>query len=157
MPTRTSVSHSVMSDSAIPWTVACQAPLCMEFSRQEYWSGLPYPSSRDLPDPGSPALQADSLPSKPLGKPNGCLAGYENIRKGTTLSSLPSHHPHSYLWYFPSSLRFTPWRWLGFIQRRVNMLLHWLENKASETSLHSDRTLLKILWFKYTWRHRDSN
>ena len=35
-----------------PWTVACQAPLSMEFSRQEYWSGLPFPSSGDLPDPG---------------------------------------------------------------------------------------------------------
>ena len=35
-----------------PWTVACQAPLSMEFSRQEYWSGLPFPSPVDLPDPG---------------------------------------------------------------------------------------------------------
>ena len=46
-----------------PWTVACQAPLSMQFSRQEYWSGLPFPSPGDLPDPGiklaslvSPAL-----------------------------------------------------------------------------------------------------
>ena len=48
-----------------PWTVACQAPLSMAFSRQEYWSGLPVPSPGDLPNPGieseSPALQADSL------------------------------------------------------------------------------------------------
>ena len=48
-----------------------QAPLSMEFSRQEYWSGLPFPTPGDLPDPGieleSPALQADSLPSEPLG------------------------------------------------------------------------------------------
>ena len=54
--------------SATPWTVACQAPLSMEFSRQEYWSGLPFPSPRDLPDPGieprSPALQVDSLPTE---------------------------------------------------------------------------------------------
>ena len=45
------------------WTVACQAPLSMKFSREQYWSGLPFPSPRDLPDPrikpGSPALQAD--------------------------------------------------------------------------------------------------
>ena len=45
----------------------------MEFSRQEYWSGLPFPSPGDIPNPGtepkSPALQADSLPSEPLGKP----------------------------------------------------------------------------------------
>ena len=54
---------------AFPWTVAHQAPLSMEFFRQEYWNGLPFPSPGDLPDPGiepgSPALQADSLPSEP--------------------------------------------------------------------------------------------
>ena len=53
---------------ATPWTVAYQAPQSMEFSRQEYWSGLPFPSPGDLPDPGtepgSPALQADALPSE---------------------------------------------------------------------------------------------
>ena len=37
---------------AVPWTVACQAPLSMEFSRQEYWNGLPFPFPGDLPDPG---------------------------------------------------------------------------------------------------------
>ena len=56
-----------------PWTVAHQAPPSMEFSRQEYWSGLPFPSPGDLPDPGikpgSPAFQADALLSEPLGKP----------------------------------------------------------------------------------------
>ena len=60
-----------------PWTVACQAPLSMGFSRQECWSGLPIPSPGDLPNPGikpgSPALQADSLPSEPLGKPICCV------------------------------------------------------------------------------------
>ena len=53
---------------AIPWTVACQAPLSMGFSSQEYWSGLPFPSPGDLPDPGnepmSLALQADDLPAE---------------------------------------------------------------------------------------------
>ena len=61
-----------MSDSAIPWTVAHQALLCMEFSRQDYWSGLPFPSPGVLPDPGieprSPALQVGSLLSAPPGK-----------------------------------------------------------------------------------------
>ena len=56
-----------------PRTVACQAPLSMGFSRQEYWSGFPCPAPGDIPDPGmdtkSPALQADSLPTKPTGKP----------------------------------------------------------------------------------------
>ena len=46
------VSCSVMSNSVIPWTVACQARLSMEFSRQEYLSGLPFPSLEDLPDAG---------------------------------------------------------------------------------------------------------
>ena len=56
------------------WTVACQAPLSLGFSRQEYWSGLPFPSPGNLPSPGiepkSAALQADSLPSEPPGKPD---------------------------------------------------------------------------------------
>ena len=60
---------------ATPWTVAHQAPLSMGFSRQDYWSGLPFSPLGDLPDPGiksgSPALQGDSsLLSKPPGKPN---------------------------------------------------------------------------------------
>ena len=58
---------------ATPWTVARQAPLSLEFSRQEYWSEQPFHSPGDIPKPGielgSPALQADSLPSEPQGKP----------------------------------------------------------------------------------------
>ena len=60
--------RSVVSDSATPWQVALQAPLSMGFSRQEYRSGLPRPSPEDLSntgiEPGSPILQADSLPSE---------------------------------------------------------------------------------------------
>ena len=56
-----------------PWTVAHQGPPSMGFSRQEYWSALPFPPPGDLPDPGiepgSPALQADALRSEPPGKP----------------------------------------------------------------------------------------
>ena len=79
------VSHcclvAVVSDSFLtPWTVACHAPLSKGFPRQEYWSGLPFPSPGDLLDPGinptldsgikptSPALQLDSSPIEPLGK-----------------------------------------------------------------------------------------
>ena len=55
------------------WTIAYQAPRSMGFSRQEYWSGLPFPSPGDLHNPGieprSPALQTDALPSEPPGKP----------------------------------------------------------------------------------------
>ena len=59
---------------ATPWTVACQAPLFMGFSRQEYWNGLPLPSPGDLPDPGiehaSPALAGRFFTAEPPGKPN---------------------------------------------------------------------------------------
>ena len=62
-----------MSDSANPRTVARQASLFMEFSRQESWSGLPFPSPEELPNPGikpwTPALQADSLPFELQGSP----------------------------------------------------------------------------------------
>ena len=67
-----SVSCSVVSNSATPWTVAHQAPLSMRFSRQEYCNGLPSAFPGDLPDPGiepgSPALHADSLLSELPGK-----------------------------------------------------------------------------------------
>ena len=70
---RNSVSHSVVSHSATPGTVARQAPLPVGFSMQEYWSRLPFPSPGDLPHPETeprfPALQADSLPSEPPGNP----------------------------------------------------------------------------------------
>ena len=62
-----SLSHVWLS--ATRWTVACQTPLSMGFSRQEYWIGLPFPSPGNLPNPGmepwSPALQADALSSEP--------------------------------------------------------------------------------------------
>ena len=70
-----------------PWTVAYQAPLSIEFSRQEYWSGLPFPPPGNLPDPWTaswfPALQEDSLPSDPR-EDNGGISTqfkikYENI------------------------------------------------------------------------------
>ena len=66
-------SLSYVFTLGIPWTVARQAPLSMGFSKQENWSGLPFHSPDDLPDPGteprSSALQAGSLPSEPSGKP----------------------------------------------------------------------------------------
>ena len=85
----------------IPWTVVWQAPLSVEFSRQEYWSGLPFPSPGNLPhpgiDPGCPSLQADFLPSEP---PDfcyycGCLSTCQSPllkaqRKGLSVSLFPS-------------------------------------------------------------------
>ena len=76
-PSRTSlkseiVRHSVASNCLQPHRLVHLAPLSMGFSKQGYWSGLPFPSPGDLPDPGmeprSPALQVDSLPSEPAGK-----------------------------------------------------------------------------------------
>ena len=77
-----------MSNSSVtPWTVAHQAPLSMEFSRQEYWSGLPFPPRGDLPDPGieavlpvSPALAGGFFTTEPPGKP---LVSLEEEGNGT--------------------------------------------------------------------------
>ena len=66
-----------------PWTVAYQAPPSMGFSRQEYWSGVPFPSPGDLPDPGiepgSPAFQAGALTSEPPGKPEKYVKSIYNL------------------------------------------------------------------------------
>ena len=73
-----------------PWTVAHQASLSMEFSKQEYWSGLPFLFPGDLPNPGmeagSPELQGDSLPSEPPGKTSLYL-GQKKERKNVKLLS----------------------------------------------------------------------
>ena len=65
-----------------PWTIAHQAPLSMEFSRQKYWGGWPFPSRGDLSNPGmelkSPALQTDSSPSEPPRKPNNNIINNKN-------------------------------------------------------------------------------
>ena len=84
-----------------PWTVAYQASPSMGFSRQEYWSGLPFPSPGDLPDPGieprSPALEAGALTSEPPGKPNG--------RLHSTINHLPTGSPiQMYYSYLTSSV-----------------------------------------------------
>ena len=78
-----------------PWTVAHQAPLSMGFFRQEYWNGLPFSSSRDLPGPGiepaSPALRADSLPAEPSGSPSwGIRSCISNITPPVPLGSQPA-------------------------------------------------------------------
>ena len=80
---------------ATPRALAHQAPLSMGSSRKEHWSGFPFPSPGDLPtsgiEPGSPALQADSLPSEPPGKPLGVLKGpVGRPRSPTTSAGSPS-------------------------------------------------------------------
>ena len=73
-------SSLVVSDSVTPWTIAYQAPLSMEFSTQEYWSRVPFPSLGDLPDPrgepASPAWEADSLPLSHLRNPLSSVATF---------------------------------------------------------------------------------
>ena len=79
----------------MPRTIACQAPLLMEFSRQEYWGGLPFPTPGDPPNPGieagSPVLQADSLPSELPGKPLFALCDLHLsfIKGGARISFMP--------------------------------------------------------------------
>ena len=86
-----SVSHVLLF--ATPWTAAHEASLAMDFSRQEYWNGLPFPSPGNLPnagiEPRYPAFQADSLPSEPPGR----LHIYVNIFMNICSSSL-KYFPH---------------------------------------------------------------
>ena len=88
-----------MSNSVTLWSVVHQTPLYMGFPRQEYWSGLPCPPARDLPDPGiepvalaSPALQADSLPLSHQGSPIYFIHSITSICVPTLIPS-SSHHP----------------------------------------------------------------
>ena len=88
-----------------PWTVAHQAPLSMEFSRQEYWSGLPFPSPGDLPDPGieprSPTLQADTSSTEPPGNPKGTV----NAQDWTTVCGVSLTSLHRELLGFGACLK----------------------------------------------------
>ena len=108
-----------------PWTVAYQPPPSMEFSRQAYWSGLPFPSPGDLPDPGikprSPTLQADTLPSEPPGKPLTAVLGQP---EGKPAFSVQLFY---LLWtdfYSPRSLFFS---FLIYENVRVYWTCLWLE------------------------------
>ena len=80
--------------------VACQVPVSMEFSKQEYWSGLPFPSPGDLPnpgiEPGSPTLQADSLPSEPPRKPMNLVGTQYSAynKEGYRMSFYPNLFDH---------------------------------------------------------------
>ena len=83
---------------ATQWTVAHQAPPSMGFSRQEYWSGVPFPSPGDLPDPGieprSSAWQADALTSEPPGKP---MPSHMTTLLKTVKCTLPPSLPLTFL------------------------------------------------------------
>ena len=103
------------SDSATAWTVARQVLLSMGFSSQEYWSGLPCPSPGALPNPGigprSPALQADSSPSEPPGKPLSTFALLHLSDLGT----------HFFMFLLPLPIRLHTW----LFSNRNPLLSEW--------------------------------
>ena len=86
-------SLQVVSNTAAPWTVLCTDPLSMGFPRQEYWSGLPFPSPGDLPDsgiePGSSSLHWDSLPTEPAEKPLRLYHHYKNLEVTFPFPTVP--------------------------------------------------------------------
>ena len=90
---------------ATPWTAAYQASLSMGFSRQEYWSGLPFPSPGDLPNPGieprSPTLQADALTSEPPGKLSSQISWRRKWQPTPVLLPGKSHGQRSLIGYNP--------------------------------------------------------
>ena len=120
------LSCSVVSDSAIPWTVAHQAPLSMEFSRQEYWSELPFPTLGDHPDPGirpeflaPPELVGGFLTTVPPGKPYLILNGFAGIWPKTYMT-LKVMNDYSFLstntpLLFESSLYATSVLWKTYV------------------------------------------
>ena len=100
-------------DSLTPWIVTYQVPLSLKFSRQEYWSGLPFLSAGDLPNPGveswSPSLQVDSLLSH-KGSPSKLMCMHSNTvwSLHVSLSDFPFQHtmvsPAAYFFYIPTIL-----------------------------------------------------
>ena len=97
--TSTSVSRTVVSDFVTPWTVVCQVPLSMEFSRQEYCSDLMFPSPGDIPNPGikptSPAWQANSLPLSHWETPNKSFSSVQFSRSVVSDSLRPHELQHA--------------------------------------------------------------
>ena len=94
--TSESVSHSVVSDSVTPWTVACQAPLSMGFSKQEYWSGFPCPSPGYLPDlgiePGLPYYRQTLYQLSHQGRPTRMRKVLKTKVMSTSLHSLSEYY-----------------------------------------------------------------
>ena len=125
-----------------PWTVARQAPLFLGFSRQEYWSGLPYSPPGDLPDlgikPGPPALQADSLPPEPPGKPRFYVNKPQKTISLKKIISPTSLSP--VLWLFTAARAFPSWYNNYTICCFVCKLFLPLECKP-----HEERTLLCLV------------
>ena len=89
-------SRKVVSNSFVtPWTIACQAPLSTGFPRQEYWSGLPFPSPGELPDagiePASPELAGGFFTTEPPGKPLDIMEDPYFLKKTTSFNANEIH------------------------------------------------------------------
>ena len=118
---------------AIPWTAAHQAPLSMGFSRQDYWSGWPFPFLGNLPDPGiepgSPALQAGSLPTELPGKP--LLFSKVNYKWNFIKSLLQSfpfwfcQNPVFYQFIWQREFAFCWYQKFGFLFKTLESFLYW--------------------------------
>ena len=132
----------VVSNSFVtPWTVTCQAPLSMGFSRQEYQSGLSFPSPWDLPDPGieprSPTLQAGSLPTEPSGKPkNFFLPG---MKGRTIFQCVLFLHKIAVVFRYMSFRLFR--KHIADIVKILNMFFHCINFQYPDLIIYSQNSL----------------
>ena len=133
-----------------PWTEAHQVPLTVEFSRQEYWGGLPFPSPGDLPDPGiepkAPALQADSLPLCHLGS-------HGEIKSPSVWLSTNSSHSTVHRWREGQLAKSEPKR-ISWTARRSNQST--LKEISPEYSLEGLMLMLKFQYFGYLMQRTES-
>ena len=133
---------------ATPWTVAHQAPPSMGFSRQEYWSGFPFPSPGDLPnlgiEPRSPSLQADALTSEPPGKPTTRVQiWYLLPHYGWTSRELLEVNCHSSLCHSHV------WMWY----KETLHLVASMETNLKPGRGHGPKKLSQICWIKTTLKN----
>ena len=131
-----------------PWTVTLQAPLSMEFSRQQYWSELPFPTPGDLLNPGielgSPELQADSLPSELLGKPI-LILGYWILKGGkkkSLIDWMTDVSSHNILALLPLINSFIKFKIMVYI---LKILIHNFCSVFNPTNPSDFSTLQKIV------------
>ena len=153
---------------ATPWTVAYQASLSMGFSRQNYWSGLPFPSPGDLPDPGIepglPALEADALTSEPPGKLFHYKREYIGVSKHIVILSLTVWFVILLLGAIAKHFSFTrelthPWTILSPMALPPLLPLPSLVYNCSLTKGFTFPTTLRLFWlyWVYFWPLHSTN
>ena len=136
--TSESESHSVVSNSAAPWTIES-----MEFSRLEYWSGQPFPSPGALPNPGiepwCPTLQVDSLPAEPPGKPKN--AGVRSLSLQWMFPTQESNQGLLYCWHIFYQLSYQ-----GSPARLCLTLCNPIDCSLSGSSVHRISQVKILKW-----------